>query len=360
MSDHKLYFTGRGKPLITTQTYDKPIVTVENYEKWYSIFALHPDGTVTAIDSKEWIGFATDNGMWVGHRFHPSVLEYVGALFDYYVDPIAVEVCVGRWNEEQLDPRHIPAEQMRAVMNKFRVRSFSIEPWRDGPVMSFSHDGARHHVCGYSLVNSGEEHPFYDALGVSRESIVKPIAVSERLKEKLAKDATYGAMCWPGRPYTLNFVSADIIKQQVRFALPSTLTQRTMAKDAVKTFKINVSQLFVDKLVAYSVTKGVNASDIAAGLLIQGVSKFNALCLATDSLPLLACFIHRYDEECPGPTIEFTINTSLDAFPPVTIEGRKDDARKITNSLFVASVIYNEMLQDLPREEYRRLVAPTK
>lgn len=96
------YLSDRGKMLVHQQAYEgTPIVTVENYEKWYSLFLIQPDGTVEKIPSQILLDAMTINRWWIDHSFHPSLLLAVAKHYGGEVPDTTLEMVAGRWVLEQ-------------------------------------------------------------------------------------------------------------------------------------------------------------------------------------------------------------------------------------------------------------------
>lgn len=106
MKHYRVYFSPRCKPLLYMgNPCEVPVVTLENYTKWYEIFLVMPDGSVQAVDS----GIVTDiedpkvRRMWVDHHYHPRLLYRLAEYYKGTVDERAVEVAAGRWMIERVD-----------------------------------------------------------------------------------------------------------------------------------------------------------------------------------------------------------------------------------------------------------------
>jgi hypothetical protein len=83
--EHKLYFSERGLPLIT----------VENYCKWYSMYLLHPDGTVAKVPAE-----LENNDLFCDHVWHPSSFVKTAKEHGWLYDEKAMEMIGGRWQHE--------------------------------------------------------------------------------------------------------------------------------------------------------------------------------------------------------------------------------------------------------------------
>jgi hypothetical protein len=106
MKQYRTYFSPRGIPLLYIgEPCEVPVVTLENYTKWYEIFLVMPDGSVQAVPSN--IVSNIDDPkvglLWVGHHFHPRLLYRLADYYNGCTDERAVETAAGRWMIEHLD-----------------------------------------------------------------------------------------------------------------------------------------------------------------------------------------------------------------------------------------------------------------
>lgn len=103
----KVYLSDRGIPLLcqSPSTFDKPIVTMENYCKWYGVQILFPDGRVENVDPGVYDEICDRlNACLVGdHNYHPRLLNEIAKLIGGVADDRAIEMTAGRWVCEQLD-----------------------------------------------------------------------------------------------------------------------------------------------------------------------------------------------------------------------------------------------------------------
>lgn len=97
----RLYMSDRDIPLIYVDSpLDVPIITLENYIKWYSVFVILPSGEVQKVPVQK-IEEANESGSWVAdHCFHPKLLYRLAKMYGGSVDSQAVEIAIGRWIEE--------------------------------------------------------------------------------------------------------------------------------------------------------------------------------------------------------------------------------------------------------------------
>jgi hypothetical protein len=103
-----LHYSDRDIPLVYTgPLLDCPIITVENYCKWYSPYVIMPDGVIRKITSEE-ISQATDdfsNAWHIDHCFHPRLLSKLAEMLKGEVCEQSLEMAAGRWVMEQMkDP----------------------------------------------------------------------------------------------------------------------------------------------------------------------------------------------------------------------------------------------------------------
>lgn len=88
------YYSERGKQLIYIGSpADKPIITIENYTKWYNLYKVDTDGIVTKITD--------DIPDWLDHCPIPnSVLTYAKEK-NWYIDEQSMEMIIGRLIKEK-------------------------------------------------------------------------------------------------------------------------------------------------------------------------------------------------------------------------------------------------------------------
>lgn len=100
----KVYLSERGIPLLcqSPSSFGKPIVTLENYCKWYGLVILYPDGRVKHVDP-EIISECCDKVDFIltaDHNFHPRLINEVAKLIGGEADWRAIEMAGGRWVSE--------------------------------------------------------------------------------------------------------------------------------------------------------------------------------------------------------------------------------------------------------------------
>jgi hypothetical protein len=101
-----LHYSDRDIPLVYTgPLLDCPIITVENYCKWYSPYVIMSDGVIRKITSEE-ICQATDeysNAWHIDHCFHPKLLLKLAEMLNGEACEQSIEMAAGRWVMEQMD-----------------------------------------------------------------------------------------------------------------------------------------------------------------------------------------------------------------------------------------------------------------
>jgi hypothetical protein len=108
MSQDKNYYSDRGMQLLYVgQTCGVPILTLENYMKWYNMFLVNPDGSVELVSinviqeamERDPLAIQSD------HSYHPRLLFRIAELLKAEVDERAIEVAAGRWMIEHVGHR---------------------------------------------------------------------------------------------------------------------------------------------------------------------------------------------------------------------------------------------------------------
>jgi hypothetical protein len=103
---NQTHFSDRGIPLVWTgPLLQCPVITVENYCKWYSPYVIMPDGVIRKITSEE-ICQATDdysNAWHIDHCFHPKLLLKLAEMLNGEACEQSIEMAAGRWVMEQMD-----------------------------------------------------------------------------------------------------------------------------------------------------------------------------------------------------------------------------------------------------------------
>ena len=102
--DYKFYFSPRGIPLIYCgPPQQKPVLTCENYMKWYDLFLVMPDGSVTALPHKVSLDIVEKSngyGLLCDHCVYPGLIPMVADLAGASVDGNSFDMIVGRWEND--------------------------------------------------------------------------------------------------------------------------------------------------------------------------------------------------------------------------------------------------------------------
>lgn len=104
MNIWKTYYSDRGIPLLLNyEPTNQPIVTVENYMKWYSLYLVQPDGTVSKLSFDEAAERSMREAAYSDHCFNPIYAVKAATNAGAYVQEEALEMIVGRWRLEILE-----------------------------------------------------------------------------------------------------------------------------------------------------------------------------------------------------------------------------------------------------------------
>ncbi len=100
------YLTEHGIPLVYVGMPPAiPVITVENFCEWNSLYAVMPDGSVRKITSDE-IAKAKEGieHAWKDyHNFYPVLMNNVAKLLNGKPCTESYHMVVGRWVMEQMD-----------------------------------------------------------------------------------------------------------------------------------------------------------------------------------------------------------------------------------------------------------------
>lgn len=92
--DCTFFFSDRELPLVFywqgDYRPDVPMLTVENYCKWYDVYLVHSDGRVEKVDVEMW-----------DHRVPPHEVKRLSSLYEW--DEQSLEMIVGRFWQEHFD-----------------------------------------------------------------------------------------------------------------------------------------------------------------------------------------------------------------------------------------------------------------
>lgn len=98
--------SSRKIPLICQTVGAVPIITMENWPKWYGVEILHPDGKVEDVDPDLLDELCGNLGLMGDHNYHPKLLEMVANNLGGVVDQVSLCVAAGRWKVEIDDERN--------------------------------------------------------------------------------------------------------------------------------------------------------------------------------------------------------------------------------------------------------------
>lgn len=108
---NQTYLSKRNIPLLYIgKPVSVPVLTLENYTKWYSIYLVMPDGTVDTINSDVILEIVSQYQsreypcLWVDHLYHPLLLQKLAEKLNAELDERAQEVAAGRWYYESNQP----------------------------------------------------------------------------------------------------------------------------------------------------------------------------------------------------------------------------------------------------------------
>jgi hypothetical protein len=97
LSDHGHPLVYQGEP------WTSPIITVENYLKWYTLYLIMPDGEIRPflytglILPPESSKFGSLGSTFIDHVPNPAAVVYTAEKNKMFVDPLSFEAIVGRW-----------------------------------------------------------------------------------------------------------------------------------------------------------------------------------------------------------------------------------------------------------------------
>lgn len=99
-ASNRTYLSPRGHLLLYVgEPIDKPIITLENYTKWYEIYLIKPEGAVEKVDNDIVLAVLGEHrdAQICDHVFHPRLLYRVAQELEGELEERAAEVAAGRW-----------------------------------------------------------------------------------------------------------------------------------------------------------------------------------------------------------------------------------------------------------------------
>lgn len=101
--ERPLPFSPRGEELFWNRSShgcDKTVVTIENYCKWYSLFLVHPGGSIEAVDFPDLGNYEKLGSPYVDHEPNPAHVLAWAMYHDYEVDPDTLRAIEYRWHTD--------------------------------------------------------------------------------------------------------------------------------------------------------------------------------------------------------------------------------------------------------------------
>lgn len=85
----------------------RPVLTLENREKWSDAWVVHPDGRVESAEMWSLDDYAEPGERAYGetmHVYNPKVVARMCEAWGWDFDEVAMDTLVGRWIREAVDP----------------------------------------------------------------------------------------------------------------------------------------------------------------------------------------------------------------------------------------------------------------
>lgn len=98
-----VWYSKRGHPLVYVGgTRDQPVLTVENYPKWYGFCLVTPRGIVLDVSYGELEGLADEAGTFgnVDHAPNAELVPKLASARGWILDSCSYEMIVGRWETD--------------------------------------------------------------------------------------------------------------------------------------------------------------------------------------------------------------------------------------------------------------------
>lgn len=96
-----IYKTQRGHSLLWMyRPAEAPVLTVENYLKWYELYLIQPRGNVEELDFGRLEEVAGADTPYCDHAPNPKVVIRLADLNGWIVDMNALDMIIGRWECE--------------------------------------------------------------------------------------------------------------------------------------------------------------------------------------------------------------------------------------------------------------------
>jgi len=95
-----ILLSDRSIPLVyqLNKKIDQPVLTVENYCKWYELYLIGVDGSIKKIEFDELQEYAPENqSAYCDHVPNPHAVTKYAVKLGYHLDEQSYEMIVGRW-----------------------------------------------------------------------------------------------------------------------------------------------------------------------------------------------------------------------------------------------------------------------
>lgn len=107
MQEFRAYLSDRGIPLVYNHApQDKPVLTVENYLKWYAFYLVMPNGSVEVLPYDRYRHLEGVEGLpylWGDHVPHPAAYDRICEELAFYSDCNSADMITGRHVNDVLD-----------------------------------------------------------------------------------------------------------------------------------------------------------------------------------------------------------------------------------------------------------------
>ena len=103
------YRSKRGHPLVFcgVTSASRPVLTVENYPKWYGFVLVKPDGSVEDVSFGVLQEVADERGVsaYVDSAPNAELVPELARKMGWHLDSVSYELMVGRWEAEVVNPK---------------------------------------------------------------------------------------------------------------------------------------------------------------------------------------------------------------------------------------------------------------
>jgi hypothetical protein len=98
--DKEVILSERNIPLVYqfNESFSEPVLTVENYCKWYNLYIVNPDKSVNKVDFDALHNFTPKKeSSYRDHVPNPKAVKCYADKYSYHLDEQSYEMMVGRW-----------------------------------------------------------------------------------------------------------------------------------------------------------------------------------------------------------------------------------------------------------------------